>query len=93
MTERDPKVFVVVESWHYFTLWCQIDCNPPQNPRDRKFVVITNWDDAMRRVSGLRWQEGDQCVWLGDVRHGSDIFHFLRHRGMPKNYEPGKVLN
>lgn len=61
MTEG--RVLVLAESFDHFAYWCGIQ-QPRENPKDRKFVVIT--PDTMRRGLHHGWirQEGDRLIRL-----------------------------
>lgn len=72
MTEREPLTVVLAPSWHRFTLWCQMDNDPPINPHGRNVICITSAEDAFRRLRGRRKREGDSVVDIGifDVDSG-----------------------
>lgn len=65
MAEREPLTVVLAPSKHRFALWCQLDNNPPINPRGRNVICLVTAEDAFRRLRGRRKQEGDRVVDLG----------------------------
>lgn len=59
-------IIVIAESWSRFTSWCSMDCDPPENPKDRKFVVfLAPWGP---RGGGRNQQEGDRVILIGHPR-------------------------
>lgn len=58
----DYKVFVVAPNQRWFENWCRIDAEPEENPRDRKFVVIT---DPKYSSRGRHVIEGDRLIIMG----------------------------
>lgn len=58
-------IFVVTPSYQRFTDWCRVDCVPPENPNDRKYIVLFDRESAGRLVRGRHRREGDKVLWLG----------------------------
>lgn len=62
--ERPNLVIVIAPNRPWFENWCRMDCDPPENPNDRKFVVFSSEADY-RRTRGRHAQEGDRVILLG----------------------------
>lgn len=58
-------IFVIAPTYEWFVNWCLVDCVPPENPNDRKYIVLSNREDAGRLVRGRHHREGDKVLWLG----------------------------
>jgi hypothetical protein len=56
-------ILVLANTWDEFVLWCR-EQDPAENPKDRKFVLIT--PSTMRRgmAHGRHKQEGDRLIRL-----------------------------
>lgn len=54
---------IVAPTYEWFVNWCSVDCDPPQNPRDRKFVLVTG-TESMRRLRGRRARPEDCVRWI-----------------------------
>lgn len=63
------RILVLADQWDHFTYWCSIQ-EPRENPKDRKFVVIT--PDTLRRGLAHGWhrQEGDRFIRINSAPYG-----------------------
>lgn len=72
-TYRGPIEVIVAPTRQWFEHWCHMDCNPPVNPNDRRFVLITGARDV-QRLRGRRAQPEDVVRWIADdeqlIEHG-----------------------
>jgi hypothetical protein len=79
MSERGKIWFVAAEDHRRFRQWCS---EVRKHHNDRDIVLVTTDEDAMRRMSGLRWQEGDEVVILGNIwRCREGFYDRLRRMG------------
>lgn len=63
--QEDALIFVIAPDHRWFENWCKMDCDPPLNPRDRRWRVVTSQHDAARRTHGRHKRDGDDVILLG----------------------------
>lgn len=60
----DAIVFVIAPNWEWFVNFCRVDCDPPLNPQDRRWRVVTS-ANRDRIGHGRYKRAGDEVLWLG----------------------------
>lgn len=68
------RTVVVAPNFQHFRNWCLVDNDPPLDPRDPKFVVLTGAHDA-RKVMGLRAQDHEFIVLGWPTSHQAEQLH------------------
>jgi hypothetical protein len=74
--QEDAIIFAVAPDHLWFENWCLIDCDPPLNPRDRRWRVITS--PHTRASRGRYKRDGDDVILLGmPTWRIGDVIHVL----------------
>lgn len=59
---EDARAVIVAPNRRWFEGWARVDCDPPLNPNDKRFYVITSQGHFGR---GFNARPGDKLVILG----------------------------
>jgi hypothetical protein len=79
----DARVLVLAPNYQWFVTWCRMDNDPPLNPKDRRFVFLTEI-----AVRGRHKREGDALLYLGEPE-GRELRHNWPLIVVPQGFTEG----